>query len=82
MATGLFHVDMLAGLERGNGHGRVPVLGRGDGDGIHVLHFEDGTEILFGDRRLAHLVRGLVGKLLQRHGVNVAYMSDARGGPV
>ena len=37
MAAGLFDVDVLARLQAEDGHGRMPVVGRGDGDGVDVL---------------------------------------------
>ena len=45
VAAGLLDVDMLAGLQSGDGHGRMPVFGRGDGDGVHILLFENVAEV-------------------------------------
>ena len=35
--NGLFHVNILARLHRPDRGQRMPVIGRGDGDGVHVL---------------------------------------------
>ena len=48
VAARLLDVDMLAGLKSGDGHGRVPVVGRGDGDRIDVLGGEELAEVLIG----------------------------------
>jgi hypothetical protein len=42
---GLFAIHILAGLGRGNGHESVPVLGRGDVDGVDVRPRENLAEI-------------------------------------
>ena len=46
VAAGLFNVDVLARLQAGDGHGRMPVVGRGDGDGVYILEFQDLAEVL------------------------------------
>ena len=48
VAAGLFDVDVLAGFDAGDGHGRVPVVGRGDGDGVDVFALEELAEVAFG----------------------------------
>ena len=46
VATGFFDVDVLAGVEGHHGHGRVPVVGRGDDDGVDGFIVEEAAEIL------------------------------------
>ena len=43
---GLLDVDVLAGLQRPDGGERVPVVGRGDDDGVDVLVVEHAPQIL------------------------------------
>ena len=55
----LFDIDVLAGVERVDGHLRVPVVGRGDQHHVHLLHFQQRAmvfEILGVGRFLAGLV--------------------------
>ena len=40
VAHGLLDIDVLAGLGRPDGHQRVPVVRRGDGDGVQRLVFQ------------------------------------------
>src|SRR5262245_25930787 len=46
MAARLLDVDMFAGLSGPDGHQGVPVIRRGDGDGVHVAVFECAADIL------------------------------------
>ena len=46
LAAGLFDIDVLAGLQRQDGHGRVPEVRRGDENGIDRFVFEDLAEVL------------------------------------
>jgi len=39
--TGFLDVNVFAGLDRPDGLERVPMIGRGDGDGIDVFVFEE-----------------------------------------
>src|SRR5277367_4169445 len=79
MAAWLFYVDVLARLHAGYGHGRVPVVGSGDGDGVHVLRLQDVSEVLFCRGSVAQRGLGLVGELLQDGAVYIADMRDAGG---
>ena len=54
VAAGLFNVDVLAGLEAEDRHGCVPVVGRGDGDGVDVFLLQDLAEVLIGFGGGAH----------------------------
>jgi hypothetical protein len=38
---------MLARLQAEHGHGRMPVVGRGNGDGVNLFGFEHAAEIAF-----------------------------------
>ena len=46
VAARLLDVDVLAGLAGPDGHQGVPVVGRGDGDGVEVLVFEGLADVL------------------------------------
>jgi len=45
VAAGLLDVDVLAGLQASDGHGRVPMVGRGDGDGVYIFVLENFAEV-------------------------------------
>ena len=79
---GFSTIDVLARLQPGNGHRRVPMVGSGDGDGVYILLLENSAEILFRHRRLAHLLLHAVGELLEYVAVHIADMRDAGGAPV
>src|SRR5262245_53127582 len=42
----LLDIDVLASLARQDGHERMPMVGCGDEDGVHILVFEQTAEIL------------------------------------
>ncbi len=46
VAAGFLDIDMLAGRAGQDGGGRVPVIGRGNGNGVHVGLIQDGAEVL------------------------------------
>ena len=79
VAGGLFAIDVLAGLAGPDGGERVPVVGRGDGDRVHVLVGEELAHVvvalglfpgqLFGGG-LSGFERGLV-DVAQRHDARV-----------
>src|SRR5262249_32600261 len=45
----LLDIDILAGGAGSHGHRHMPVVGASDDDGVDVLAFEEGMEILEGD---------------------------------
>src|SRR6202034_1733384 len=47
VAAGFFDVDMLARLQSEDGQGCMPVIGRGDGDGVNIFEGENLAEVLF-----------------------------------
>ena len=57
MATGLFHVDVLAGLTTPDRQQRMPVVGAGDGNGVQGLVFQCLADVL-------HALGPLAGELL------------------
>ena len=65
VAAGLFDIDVLAGLQAGDGHGCVPVVGRGDGDGVDILGGEKCAEVLIGCGSVAKVDFVPVGELLR-----------------
>ena len=60
----------------------MPVVGSGDGDGVHILLLENRAEVLVRHRRLAHLLLHAVSELLEYVAVHIADMRDAGGAPV
>src|SRR5260370_14298091 len=48
MGARLFDVHVLPGLARPDGHKRVPMIGRGDGNGVNVFVFEQLAHIHIG----------------------------------
>src|SRR5579859_260479 len=82
MAARLFHVDMFAGLQPGDGHGRMPMVGCSDGYRIHVFLLEDLAEILVRNRLLAGFLLRAVCELPQNIAVYVADMRNTRSAPV
>src|ERR1700757_3135693 len=63
--TGLFYIDVFAGLASPDGHERVPMIGSGDGDGVDVFVFEELADIDIGfwsgQAELLDLVEALIG---------------------
>src|SRR5262249_41928365 len=53
VAARLLDVDVLVGLARPDRHERVPVVGRGDRDGVEVPVFQGGAHVLDGARHVA-----------------------------
>ncbi len=51
VAAGFFNVDVLPGLKSEDGHRRMPVIGRGDGDGVDILALENLAKVLLALRR-------------------------------
>jgi hypothetical protein len=78
VAAWLFDVDMLACLNARDGHRRVPVVGRCDGDRIDFFQREEVAEVFLGCRGLAHLSLRVGGELLQDVALDVAHMRVAR----
>ncbi len=48
VAAGFFDVDIFAGLAGPDGDERVPMIGRGDGDRVHIFVFEDFSDVCLG----------------------------------
>jgi hypothetical protein len=44
-----FDVDVLAGFDPGDGHGRMPVVRGRDGDSVDVLRGQNLAEVFLGD---------------------------------
>jgi hypothetical protein len=82
VATGFFDVDVLSGFDSGDGHGCMPVIGSGDGDGVDILTLENFAEIAFGVRRVAEFFLGFGAELVHEGALNVADRGDASGVPV
>jgi hypothetical protein len=70
MATGLFHIHMLAGVESENRRRSMPVIGRGNPYRVHTLVVENLSQIFDGLGRLAFdpfRVLGVCGQPLLVH---------------
>jgi hypothetical protein len=61
-------------LHAGNGHGIVPVVGRGDGDGVDLLQLENLAKVLVRCRSVSQCLLGAVGKLVQDGAIHIANM--------
>ncbi len=59
VAARLLDVDVLAGLAGPDRHQRVPVVGRGDRDGVNRLVLEHAADVLLGGRRMTAGLAGL-----------------------
>ncbi len=79
VATGLFYIDVLASLQSVDGHWGVPVIGRGDGDGVDVFLFENLAEVFAGCGRVAHRLLHGGGEFCEGVAVDVADVRDAGG---
>ena len=79
VAAWLFNIHMLPRLQSRDRHGRVPVVGSGDGDGVHFLQLKDVPEVLVGRRSVSQFALGIVGEFLQSLAVDIADVGDARG---
>ena len=55
----------------------MPVVGRGDGDGVDFFQCENLAEVFLRDRRLAHLLLGALCELSENVTVHVAHVRDA-----
>ena len=78
--SGFSHVDVLARLAGENRHPGVPVVGRGDHDGVDFLVVEHAPEVVF-ELWLAALQFGdIAAGLLQDLRVQVAEGLEARAG--
>ena len=72
----LFEIHVLAGLAGQDRRQGVPVVGRGDDDGVDVIAVEDLAEVLDDFRTLALLLFDVVGRLTGVAGVDVADHRD------
>ncbi len=72
----LFDVDVLARLQSRNRHRRVPVIGSGDGDCIHVFLLEDPAKSL-SVAGVSQLLLDSAGKFPENIVVHIAHMRDA-----
>ena len=79
VAAWLLHINVFARFESRNRHGSMPVVRRGDGDGVHILLLKDATKVLVHGRSIAQLALHAIGKFLQNHAVHIANMRDAGG---
>src|SRR5262249_3338131 len=76
MRAGLFDINVLAGLASPDAHQRVPVIRRGDRDGVNRLVFEQlaNVNVLFG--LLARVLFNLAAALLEHGVVHIADGGD------
>ena len=76
VAAGFFNVDVLSGLKSEDGHRRMPVIGRGDRDGVNILALENLAKILLRSRVIAHCLAGLGSELGQDVAFDIADTGD------
>ncbi len=76
MAHRLLHVDVLAGLRGPDRHERVPVIGRGDRDGVELGIFERFPDIDDSLAVLVALVMDVLEAPSQDGFVGVGHVSD------
>ena len=76
MAAGLLDVDVLTGVEGQDGGGRVPVVRRGDQDGVHPLVVEHLAQVFDGPGGLLRPVLDELGRGRQTVAVHVADVGD------
>src|SRR5262245_4432058 len=74
--AGLFYINMLAGIERENGRGRMPVIGRRDENSGDVSILQQASHV-GGSRRLLTVDRGVLGRGREALSINVAHVDDA-----
>ena len=82
VAAGFFQIHVLAGLQAGNGQRGMPMVGRGNRDGVDLFGLEDFAEVFLCRRYLSCFLLYCVGELVQDVAVHVAHMRDACGRPV
>ena len=76
MGNGLLNIDILAGLHGPDGAEGVPVVRRGDGDGVDVLAFEQASDVFAGLDGDA-LVRPLLFLSTEDGVIDIAQAGDA-----
>src|SRR5262245_26907235 len=75
VGNGLFHIDILARLHRPDRGERMPMIGRGDGDGVHVLVLQQPPNVRVGFHLFVALGKGLNASI-QDFAVHVAQSDD------
>src|SRR5580704_16409732 len=68
---------MLARLQSGDGHRRMPMVGRGNSDGVNVFLFECPAKVFLRDGSLAHFLSCALCELFENIAVHIADMRDA-----
>src|SRR5215472_1546740 len=76
MRAWLLHVNIFAGLAGPDRHQRMPVIGRGDGNGVNILILKKPSDVAVGFRPgQPHLFR-VTDTLVQYAFVDIAHGSD------
>jgi hypothetical protein len=78
LAGRFFYIDMLARLEAVNSERGVPVVGRGDGDGVDVLRLKGFAEVALRLGGIAKRFFSIGGKASADFVVRVADVGDVR----
>ncbi len=78
VAAGFFNVDVFAGLQAQNRHRRMPVIGRGDRNGVNFFQFEHLAEVLICFGAAAHHFFRGGGKFGHDVGFHIADIGDIR----
>ncbi len=79
MAAGLLDVNVLAGFDAGDGHGGMPVIGRGDGDSVNIFALEQLAEVAFGVRGVTEFLLRLGAEFFHEVALDVADVADVGG---
>jgi len=74
MTAWLFNVHVFAGLQGGNCKCRVPVVGSGNGNGIHFLLRKHVAKVFFAYGRITQFMLSGCGELLKVIAVHIANM--------
>ena len=82
VAGRLLDIDVLAGLAGPDGSQGMPVVGRGDHEGVDGFVIEHVTDVLDGFRRSPAELRGLGGALGQAAGINIGEIRNRDVGPL
>jgi hypothetical protein len=77
VAAGFLDINVLAGLQSGKRHRGMPMVGRGNGDGVDLFQFENLAKVFFRHGRFAHFPLHALGKLLENPAVHIADMGNS-----
>src|SRR5207253_9128174 len=80
MRARLFHIDVFSGLASPNGHQRVPMIGRGNGDGVNFFVLEELANINIGFWLWQTHLLDVIEALVQYVFIDIAQSGELRSG--